>query len=168
MHPIAAARRLVWLMALAGFAADQITKALVAAHLEGQPPIQVVGDLVSLNASRNSGAAFSFAPAATAVFTLVAIGVVVVIVRAASALRSTGWAMALGLVLAGAAGNLTDRLLRAPGLGRGAVVDFIDVRHFATFNLADACITCGAVLAVLLSMRGIPMTQKTAPTAEPA
>jgi signal peptidase II len=61
------------------------------------------------------------------------------------------------LLLAGATGNLCDRLLRAPGIGRGAVVDFVDLQHFAIFNIADSCLTCGAVLAVLLSLRGIPL-----------
>jgi signal peptidase II len=81
-----------------------------------------------------------------------------VIVMKASRLHSVGWAAALGLVLAGAVGNLCDRLLRAPGIGRGAVVDFIDLRHFADFNIADSCLTCGAVLIVVLSLRGVPMT----------
>jgi signal peptidase II len=80
------------------------------------------------------------------------------IVTKAPRLRSTSWAVALGLLLAGAVGNLCDRLLRAPGIGHGAVVDFIDVQHFSNFNIADSCLTCGAVLAVWLSLRGIPLT----------
>ena len=77
----------------------------------------------------------------------------------------TGWAMkrwaaALGLLLAGAVGNLCDRLMRAPGFGRGAVVDFIDLQHFADFNVADICLTCGVALVILLSLRGIPMTDQ--------
>lgn len=66
--------------------------------------------------------------------------------------------LGIGLDQATKAGNLCDRLLRAPGIGRGAVVDFIDLRHFADFNIADSCLTCGVVLIVLLSLRGIPMT----------
>ncbi len=157
MRPNTAARLLVWPVALAGIAVDQVTKVLVASRLEGKAPVRVLGDVLTFDVSRNSGAAFSFAPAATVLFTVLAIGVAVVIVRAASSLRSAPWAVALGLILAGAAGNLIDRLLRAPGVGRGAVVDFIDLRHFATFNVADACITVGAVLAVLLNVRGVPM-----------
>lgn len=165
MRPKIAARLLVWPTAVVGIAADQVTKALVAARIEGGPPVHVLGDAVTLNVSRNSGAAFSFAPTATVLFTAIAVGVAIVIARAVSSLRSTGWAVALGLILAGAVGNLIDRLVRPPGLGRGAVVDFIDVRHFATFNVADSFITCGAVLAVLLSLRGIPMSDKTEKTA---
>ena len=144
--------------AVAGIGLDQATKVLVIATREGKPPIQIVGQILTIYVSRNSGAAFSFAPAATLLFTGVAVAAAVVIVMKASRLHSAGWAAALGLVLAGAIGNLCDRLLRAPGIGRGAVVDFIDLRHFADFNIADSCLTCGVVLIVVLSLRGIPMT----------
>ena len=110
---------------------------------------------LTLEVSRNSGAAFSFAEGATVIFTAVAVAVIVVIVRTASRLRSAGWALSLGLLLGGAVGNLTDRLLRAPGIGRGAVVDFLHLPHFATFNVADSAITVGAAVAVLLSVRGV-------------
>jgi signal peptidase II len=162
MPPKISARGLVWPVALLGVAADQVTKVLVAADLEGRRPMHVLGDDVTFDVSRNSGAAFSFAPMATLLFTVIAVGVAVVIVRSASTLRSNAWAVVLGLILAGAAGNLIDRLLRAPGVGRGAVVDFIDVRYFATFNIADSCITAGAFLAVILSWRGVPMSDEAA------
>lgn len=148
---------LAW-TALLGIGLDQATKAFMAATREGKPPIRVVGQILTVYVTRNSGAAFGFAPAATLLFTGVAVAAVVVIVMKVSRLHSAGWAAALGLVLAGAIGNLCDRLLRAPGIGRGAVVDFIDLRHFADFNIADSCLTCGVVLIVLLSLRGIPMT----------
>lgn len=162
MPPKISARGLVWPVALLGVAADQVTKVLVAADLEGRPPMHILGDGVTFDVSRNPGAAFSFAPMATLLFTVIAVGVAVVIVRTASTLRSNAWAVALGLILAGAAGNLIDRLFRGPGVGRGAVVDFIDVRYFATFNVADGCITIGALLAVILSWRGVPMSEKAA------
>jgi signal peptidase II len=134
------------------------------ARLEGREPIELLGGFLTFEVSRNSGAAFSFAEGATVVFTLVAVAVIVVIARTASRLRSHGWAVTLGLLLGGALGNLIDRLLRAPGPGRGAVVDFISLPHFATFNVADSGITVGAVLAVLLSLRGVEVdgTRRTA------
>ena len=134
------------------------------ARLEGHQPVELLGGLVTFEVSRNSGAAFSFAEGATVVFTLVAVAVIVVIARTASRLRSYAWAVTLGLLLGGALGNLIDRVLRAPGPGRGAVVDFISVPHFATFNVADSGITVGAILAVLLSMRGVEVdgTRRTA------
>ena len=143
--------------ALLGIGVDQATKALAVATLEGKPPVRVIGQVLTLYVSRNSGAAFSFAPAATVLFTGMAVAVAVLIVIEAPRLRSAGWAAALGLLLAGSIGNLLDRLLRAPGIGRGAVVDFIDLQHFADFNVADSCLTCGAVLAIWLSLRGIPL-----------
>jgi len=146
--------------ALLGIGLDQATKALVVATIEGKPPIHLIGQVLTIDVSRNSGAAFSFAPAATVLFTCLAVAIAVLLVTKVPRLRSTGWAAALGLLLAGAIGNLCDRLMRAPGIGRGAVVDFIDLQHFATFNVADSCLTCGAVLAILLSVRGVPITDR--------
>jgi len=134
---------------------DVVSKTLVVDRLEHRVGGLRLGPLLTLEVSRNSGAAFSFAQGATVVFTLVAVAVIVVIIRTASRLRSSAWALTLGLLLGGAVGNLLDRLLRAPGPGRGAVVDFIHVPHFAVFNAADSAITVGAVLAVLLSLRGL-------------
>jgi signal peptidase II len=148
-------RVLLVLLALLTVALDAATKVLVVARLEGHEPVRLLGGVLTLEASRNSGAAFSFAQGATVVFTVIAAVVVVVIVRTLPRLRSRAWAVTLGLLLGGAAGNLVDRLLRAPGVGRGWVVDFIHLEHFATFNVADSAITVGAVLAVLLSLRGI-------------
>jgi signal peptidase II len=143
--------------ALLGIGVDQATKVLMVATRAGKPPVRLIGQVLTIDVSRNAGAAFSFAPAATVPFTGIALAVAGLIVVRASWLRSAAWAAALGLILAGAVGNLCDRLLRAPGIGRGAVVDFIDLQHFAIFNIADSCLTCGAVLAVLLSLCGIPL-----------
>lgn len=167
MPAAASARWLIWPATLVGLAADQATKAVAAATLEGQPPIHLLGNVLTIDVSRNAGAAFSFAPAGATVFTAVAVAMAVVIVRVSARLRSASWAIALAALLAGALGNLLDRLLRAPGVGRGAVVDFIDLRHFATFNVADSFITCGAVLALLLTLRGVPMTERLPTPAEP-
>ena len=98
-----------------------------------------------LNQARNSGAAFSLGTGFTIILTAVALAVVVVIARAASRLTSRGWAVALGLVLGGALGNLGDRLFRAPGVGRGHVVDWISLfgpfdKYWPIFNLADSAI----------------------------
>lgn len=138
---------------------DAGTKALVVAQLSGHPPLRTLGGAVYLLVLRNSGAAFGIATGSTAVFTLVALAIVVVIVKVAARLRSRPWAVALGLILGGACGNLTDRLARAPGVGRGAVVDWIslaspDGRVWPVFNIADASIVCGGVLAVALVLLG--------------
>jgi signal peptidase II len=120
-------------------------------------PVDILGGAVTFVQSRNSGAAFSFAEGATVIFTGIAVAVAVVILRSMRRLSSTGWAVTLGLLLGGALGNLQDRLWRAPGFARGAVVDFISVPHFASFNVADSAITVGAGLALLLSLRGIEL-----------
>ncbi len=135
--------------------ADVVTKVLVVAELEGRRTLELLGGQLLLRVSRNPGAAFSFAEGATVVFTVVALVVVVVILRTARRLRSGGWAVALGLLLGGATGNLVDRLLRAPGFARGAVVDFIDFQVWPSFNIADSGIVCGGVLLVWLSLRGV-------------
>jgi signal peptidase II len=136
-------------------AVDIISKALVVAHLTPDQPVHVLGDVLMLWLTRNPGAAFSVGTSETVVFTVIAFGVVVYIARTARRLYSLGWAVALGLLLGGAAGNLGDRIFRAPGLFRGEVVDWIAVtRYYPIFNLADSAIVCGGILTVLLAMRG--------------
>src|SRR5215831_5043765 len=136
-------------------AADIITKAIVVATLSDRPPVRLLGGLLTLRESRNSGAAFSIGTSMTVVFTLIAVGVIVFILRTSRRISSLPWAVALGLLLGGAMGNLTDRILRSPGLFRGDVVDWIQLPHWPVFNVADSAIVCGGALAVLLAARGI-------------
>jgi signal peptidase II len=140
-------------------AADIITKTVAVAQLENRAPLELLGGLVYLQLVRNPGAAFSLATGYTWVLTIVAIAVVVVIIRVARRLRSIGWAIALGLVLGGALGNLTDRIFRAPGPLQGHVVDIVslfapDGRVWPVFNMADSSIVTGGVLLVLLALLG--------------
>ncbi|WP_411760896.1 signal peptidase II [Streptomyces tunisiensis] len=150
-------RRIAVLFAVAAFAylLDLVSKMIVVAKLEHHEPIEVVGDWLRFEAIRNAGAAFGFGEAFTVIFTVIAAAVIVVIFRLARKLYSLPWAIALGLLLGGALGNLTDRIFRSPGVFEGAVVDFIAPKHFAVFNLADSAIVCGGVLIVLLSFRGL-------------
>ncbi|MFJ8646654.1 signal peptidase II [Streptomyces sp. NPDC093546] len=150
-------RRVVALFAVAlvAYALDLATKMLVVAKLEHHEPIEVIGELLTFRAVRNPGAAFGMGEAFTVIFTVIAATVIVVIIRLARKLYSLPWAIALGLLLGGALGNLTDRIFRSPGVFRGAVVDFIAPAHFAVFNLADSAIVCGGILIVILSFRGL-------------
>ncbi|GAA3238020.1 signal peptidase II [Streptomyces sp. XM83C] len=150
-------RRIAVLFVVAAFAyaIDLASKMLVVARLEHREPIQLIGDWLELNALRNPGAAFGFGQAFTIIFTVIAAAVIVVIIRLARKLYSLPWAIALGLLLGGALGNLTDRIFRSPGVFKGEVVDFIAPKHFAVFNLADSAIVCGGILIVLLSFRGL-------------
>lgn len=143
---------LVWAVV---YALDQVTKVLAVANLveEGDPQ-PLVGDLLQLHLIRNPGAAFGFATGFTWIFTVLAAVVVVVVVRMSRKLRSLPWALAFGFLLAGATGNLTDRLLREPGFARGHVVDFLQLPHWPIFNVADASICTAAVLIAVLAVRG--------------
>jgi signal peptidase II len=139
-------------------AADIVSKMLVTANIPEYSVIHVLGDVFELTQVRNGGAAFNLGGTSmTIVFTAIAAGVVTYIIRAARKLRSIGWAIALGLLLGGATGNLLDRIFRAPGPFRGDVVDWIGVvpRYWPWFNLADSAICCGGVLIAILALRGI-------------
>ncbi|MDQ0580447.1 signal peptidase II [Streptomyces rishiriensis] len=142
-------------VATVAYVIDLVSKMIVVAKLEHHAPIEIVGDWLRFEAIRNAGAAFGFGEAFTIIFTVIAAAVIVVIARLARKLYSLPWAIALGLLLGGALGNLTDRIFRAPGVFEGAVVDFIAPKHFAVFNLADSAIVCGGILIVLLSFKGL-------------
>jgi len=152
-------RRVVLLLAVAAFviAADVISKAIVVATMPGHPNIRLLGGALTITLTRNGGAAFSIGGSMTIVFTVIAVGVVIYILRTARNLRSVGWAITLGLLLGGATGNLLDRIFRAPGLFQGHVVDWIELPDWPVFNLADSAIVCAGVLVVLLALLGIRM-----------
>ncbi|MEU2114297.1 signal peptidase II [Streptomyces sp. NPDC016459] len=145
----------LFVVAVVAYLLDLGSKMLVVAKLEGREPIRVIGDVLRFDAIRNPGAAFGMGEAFTVIFTCIAAAVIVVIIRLARKLYSLPWAIALGLLLGGALGNLTDRIFRSPGVFEGAVVDFIAPAHFAVFNLADSAIVCGGILIVILSFRGL-------------
>ncbi|WP_372907158.1 signal peptidase II [Saccharopolyspora indica] len=150
---------LLFAVAVGGLGLDILTKVIVVAELEGEPPVEVLGGLLYLDVLRNPGAAFSLATGLTWLLSLLAIVVVGVIVWLAPKLRSPGWAVGLGLVLGGACGNLVDRIFRAPGPLEGHVVDFLSILApggavWPVFNIADSCIVVGGVLIVLLSLMG--------------
>ncbi|MEU5905649.1 signal peptidase II [Micromonospora sp. NPDC047527] len=146
-------------VALVSLLTDLLTKHLALAGLTDREPVRVLGGLVYLSLTRNSGAAWSIGSDYTWVFPLITIGVVGWIVFMALRLRSLPWAISLGLVLGGALGNLTDRIFRAPAPLHGHVVDFVSVfgpygEYFPVFNVADSSLFCGVVLAVLLEVTG--------------
>ena len=123
---------------------DQLTKSLALADLHR--PVHVIGPF-GLALTFNSGAAFSLFTGATAAIVVVALAVIGLLGAMAWRTRTALMAVALGLILGGALGNLADRLLRGH---HGAVVDFVTLSHFPTFNVADASITFGAIGVVAL------------------
>jgi signal peptidase II len=155
--------RLLLLVAALVFAADLISKTIVVATLSHRPPVRLLGGLLRLTELRNPGAAFSIGASSavmTVLFSLIAVGVIIAILRTSRRLRSVPWAITLGLLLGGAIGNLGDRIFRSPGPFRGYVVDWIQLPHWPVFNVADSCIVCGGVLAVLLAARSVPLEGK--------
>jgi signal peptidase II len=120
--------------------ADQLTKAWALDRLAAGD-VHVVGP-VWLRLTYNTGGAFSLGRGNPWFFAVAALVLAVVLILFGRHLRSPLVAVALGLVVGGAAGNLADRLLRDTG---GAVVDFVDVGFWPVFNLADAAVTMGAI-----------------------
>ncbi|MGI8458054.1 MAG: signal peptidase II [Propionibacteriaceae bacterium] len=140
-------------VALLGFVLDVVTKVLVVGFLRPGQPVPLVGDLLQLRLIRNPGAAFSLGERVTPVFAVLAFLVLIfVLVRLVPRLGHRGWGVALGLLVAGVAGNLVDRIIRPPGFLRGHVVDFLQLPHWPIFNVADTCITSAAVLIVVLAI----------------
>jgi signal peptidase II len=126
-------------------ALDQATKTWALHHLRDDT-VHVLGTL-RLNLTFNPGVAFGLGGGSTS--TIVLVGVVVLVLLAAlgrAGVRTTVQAVAVGLVLGGAVGNMTDRLVRHHG---GAVIDFIDLQWWPVFNVADAAITTGAILLIV-------------------
>ena len=136
-------------IAVVGFGLDLATKQWALATLDPQDPPVLLGGLLTLQLIRNPGAAFSMGENATVLLTLIASGALVfvggwLLPRA----RHRGWVIGTGLLLAGILGNLTDRLFREPGFMHGHVVDFLQLPHFAIFNVADMCITFAALVLI--------------------
>lgn len=131
---------------------DQLTKALAVARLS-DGPIRVIGSTVELRLTRNPGGAFGRFQGMTPILAVAAVAVAFVLVRAVRHATDRVMVIGLTLVLGGALGNLVDRMTRSPGVLRGHVVDFVAVGWWPVFNLADSCITIGAILLVARTLR---------------
>jgi signal peptidase II len=133
-------------------AVDQLTKAWAVAALS-DGPVHVIGDTVEFELTRNGGGAFSRFQGMTPVLAVGAIVVTFVLFRVLRGMTDSVLVVALTLVLGGALGNLVDRFVRAPGILRGHVIDFVSVGWWPVFNVADSCVTIGAVLLIVRSLR---------------
>lgn len=138
-------------IAVAAWGLDRLTKIWAESTLPGAP-IDVIDGVLRFRFTTNPGGAFSIGGSASWVFVSASFLVVALILVTAFRHRSAATAAAVGLVLGGALGNLTDRLLRGPRFG-GRVVDFIDFHVWPVFNLADAAIVVGAILIAASSFR---------------
>jgi signal peptidase II len=138
--------------AATAYALDRVTKILAERDLAGRPPIELIPHVLRLNYTTNSGGAFGLFGGQPWLFFVATLAVCLVIVVASRRLGSVATAVGLGMILGGALGNLTDRVIRGPGVS-GRVVDFIDFRVWPVFNLADSAIVIGAAIVVLAGAR---------------
>jgi signal peptidase II len=164
------ARRLLVTVVLAAviIGADQGTKQWALSGLADGRTVTLPTGWIHLHLLGNAGAAFSFATGETWVITACAGAAVLAIPWFAVRARSRLLAVALGLLLGGAAGNLIDRLARAPGPGRGAVVDFIDYHGWFTGNVADIAIVASATLLIVRASVISRRERRTAPAPDRA
>lgn len=138
---------------------DQLTKLVALDRLETNAPTTwFLGELLGWKLLFNPGAALSIGTGMTWVLTLVAVAVVVVVARLSRRIDAAGWAVAFGLLLGGACGNLIDRFFRDPGFASGHVVDFINYAGFFVGNVADIAIVLAAVLIIWFSIRGVTIS----------
>jgi signal peptidase II len=154
---VATPRQARWalLVAVAAFvlALDQLSKAWVVSELGDGRIIELVGSL-RLRLTMNYGSAFSLANGRGALISLLALVVVAVLLRTGRHARSPVMAVALGLVVGGALGNLIDRAFRAgDGFLGGGVVDFVDLQWWPVFNVADSAIVVGAITLFVVQWR---------------
>jgi len=144
------------------WALDRLTKVWIDRSLAGRPPITVIPGVLDLRFTTNSGGAFSLGQSAPWIFVGASILVSSAIVATAFRHTNAATSVALGLILGGALGNLTDRVLRGPRF-TGNVIDFVDFHVWPVFNLADSAIVVGAVLLALTSFG---VDRDTAPSSE--
>jgi signal peptidase II len=127
-----------------------------ALHSLSSQPRKIISSFLQFTLVHNSGAAFSFATGFTFAFSLLALAVVFAVIYYAPKLTSHGWQIAIGLLLGGVLGNLTDRIFREPSFLSGHVIDWIQIPHWPVFNIADSAICIAAAIAFVLSMRNVP------------
>lgn len=142
-------------LAMVALVLDQITKRIVESSMYQGQVIDVLPPLLRWYYIKNSGAAFSMGEGYTWIFSIIQAAVLLyVAVFLVRKIRVWPWALALGGLMGGVAGNLTDRLFRPPSFGQGHVVDFIALPNFAIFNVADMFIVCSMIGICLLLFTG--------------
>jgi len=136
-------------VACAAVCADQVTKYLVTSRLSLDGAVKVAGPL-SIHHVQNSGIAFGLFPDSTAAVVAVTSAAVVwmVVFFARSGSRHPVFPAALGLLLGGSVSNLADRVRL------GHVTDFVDLRYWPAFNLADSFIVVGVAILLFAVVGG--------------
>ena len=126
---------------------DQVTKAIATTHLRCETSLTLIGKICSLTLVNNTGAAFGLFKNQTVVFILIS-AIAIIFIGFYLIKRKVGYYLPMALILGGAVGNLIDRLRF------GHVIDFIDFHFWPVFNVADSCITIGAIILFFLIIRG--------------
>lgn len=152
---------LVALAAAVALAVDQVTKSWAVDRLGPYPGVKSIHVIGSLEwrLAFNSGMAFSQGEGRGPLIAVVALCIVGILVWFARSVDVTWGRVVIGVVIGGALGNLADRAFRPPAPGgvdgfmRGAVVDFISLRWWPTFNVADSCVVVGGILLAILAFR---------------
>ena len=145
----------LYAIAAGAYVLDRVTKVLAESSLQDRAPIDLIPGVLQLRFTTNPGGVFGLFGSVPWLFVGISVLVIGAVVLISRRLATTTSAVGLGLVLGGAAGNLTDRLVRGPGLA-GEVVDFIDFQVWPVFNLADSAIVLGVVVLVLHGIRRDP------------
>jgi signal peptidase II len=138
------------------FLVDYLTKFAAEKFLSEEGPVRVIGNFLKFDLIYNTGAAFSLATSKTIFLSGFAIAIGAGIFYFAARIDSSKWALALGAVLGGIFGNLSDRIFNEPGRLQGAVIDWISVPHWPTFNIADSAVVIGTLSIVSLIWAKIP------------
>lgn len=152
------ARMILWGLAVAVISVllDQGSKIWALGALTEGERIPLLGDALGWQLIFNPGAALSLGENSTFVFTVISTAVVVGMPFLLRTTVSLPWALSLGAIWGGAAGNLIDRLFRAPGPGRGHVVDFIAYFDWFIGNVADVILFLAIIVILVLSLRDVP------------
>jgi signal peptidase II len=141
-----------WAIAAAVLVVDQLSKAAVVSWLQPSESVPLIHPILHLTLVHNTGMAFGLFRGFPHLFAILAVAVAGWIILELRRHHAMPWIMtwALALVLGGAVGNLIDRLRF------GYVVDFLDLRVWPVFNVADSAITIGVALLLWESLRPHP------------
>lgn len=152
--PLAPARNTVIAYAIAAaiLLTDQITKRWAEANYADGPE-RIMGDLLVFRFGENSGAAFSLFQDGGRFFGVAAVVAIGIIAYALTKPRPRLEVVTFGMIIGGALGNLTDRILRGEGFLDGRVIDWIQIPYWPTFNIADSAVSLAIVALLVGSLR---------------
>jgi signal peptidase II len=159
------ARRLALTTAAAVVAIDAATKALAVHFLASRDRVSVLGGALHLDLYRNFAGPRNILPGHTVLISLAAMAAVAAFALFAWRVRTTPFALAVGLALGAGIGNLLDRLLRAPGPLRGGVVDWLRPGWSSgSMNVADLAVQAAIVVLVIAAAQDIAVRQRRSAT----